>query len=164
MYIRTVTDVLLSLGSNTGDSRVHLETAIVHLAGLPRTKVLGTSSIHTTAPWGKTDQPDFLNISVLLATDLTVVELMENILSIEELMGRKRTEKWGPRLIDIDIILFGSEIVNSSVVVVPHPLMADRTFVLGPSVEIAGAMMHPVLGKSIAELFNDCKQRELAGK
>ncbi len=151
-----MTRVLLSLGSNTGNSRLNLEIAVVHLAAMEKSQVVSKSSVHITAPWGKTDQPDFLNMSVMLTTDLTVGELMQNILSIEKIMGREREEKWGPRLIDIDIILFGDEIVNSAEIKVPHPHMHERRFVLEPSVEIAGEMIHPGLKKSLVQLFTEC--------
>jgi len=131
---------------------------VVHLAAMDKSAVISKSSAFTTAPWGKTDQPDFLNMSVKLTTELTVVQLMQNILSIEKLMGREREEKWGPRLIDIDIILFGDEIVNLPDVTVPHPYMHERRFVLEPSVEIAGEMIHPVLNKSVVQLLKDCAE------
>jgi 2-amino-4-hydroxy-6-hydroxymethyldihydropteridine diphosphokinase len=151
-----VTSVLLSLGSNTGNSRLNLEIAAVHLAAMDQSELVRKSSVHVTAPWGKTDQPDFLNMSAVLSTNLTVVELMHNILAIEKLMGRERAEKWGPRLIDIDIILFGDEIVNSPEVTVPHPHMHERRFVLAPSSEIASGMIHPVFKKSVSELLDAC--------
>ncbi len=153
-----MTQVLLSLGSNTGNSSDNLRNAVAYLNTLNSTDVVKTSSVHTTAPWGKTDQPDFLNQSVLISTQLTVAELMENILRIEKEMGRVREEKWGPRIIDIDIILFGDSVVNSPVVVVPHPYMHERKFVLEPSVEIAAEMVHPVLKKTITELLVACGQ------
>lgn len=125
------------------------------------TEVVKISSVHKTSPWGKTDQPDFLNQSVLISTQLTVVELMENILEIEKKMGRVREEKWGPRLIDIDIILFGDEVMNSTNVVIPHPFMQERKFVLEPSVEIAAEMIHPVLQKTVAQLLIECEENTL---
>jgi 2-amino-4-hydroxy-6-hydroxymethyldihydropteridine diphosphokinase len=152
-----VTHVLLSLGSNTGDSTENLKLAIANVNALDMTEVIAVSSVHKTAPWGKTDQPDFLNQSVLVATDLNVAELMENILQIEKDMGRVREEKWGPRLIDIDIILFGEETISTPELTIPHPHMHERRFVLEPSVEIAGHMIHPVIKKSVSELLLMCE-------
>lgn len=157
-YICFVTFVLLSLGSNTGDSSKNLKDAVDCLNSMSSTEVVKTSSIHKTAPWGKTDQPDFLNQSVLISTQLTVAELMENILIIEKKMGRVREEKWGPRIIDIDVILFGDKIENSANAVIPHPHMQERIFVLEPSVEIAAEMVHPILKKTISELLFECDQ------
>jgi 2-amino-4-hydroxy-6-hydroxymethyldihydropteridine diphosphokinase len=156
-----VTSVLLSLGSNTGNSSRNLKDAIGYLHSMNSTDVVKISSVYKTAPWGKTDQSDFLNQSVLISTYLTVVELMENILSIEKQMGRVREEKWGPRIIDIDIILFGDEVVSSAQVVVPHPFMQERKFVLEPSLEIAAEMVHPVLNKTVAQLLVSCEQSVL---
>ena len=148
-----MTNVLLSLGSNTGNSFENLTEAVGRLNCLNSTEVVKVSSVHKTAPWGKKDQPDFLNQSVLIGTDLTVEELMQNILRIEKEMGRERTEKWGPRLIDIDIIFFGEQIVDTAGLTVPHPYANERLFVLEPSAEIAGEMVHPILKRSISELL-----------
>lgn len=138
--------------------------AVVRLNSMRLTDVVKVSSVHKTAPWGKTDQPDFLNQSVLITTHLTVAELMENILVIEKEMGRVREEKWGPRIIDIDIILFGNEIVNSPNLIIPHPHMQERKFVLEPSVEIAGEMMHPVLKRTVAQLLLECDKSILTSE
>jgi 2-amino-4-hydroxy-6-hydroxymethyldihydropteridine diphosphokinase len=162
IYLRVVKFVLLSLGSNMGNARLNLEIAMIHLAAMPETELTSKSSVYTTAPWGKTDQPDFSNACVLLKTDLKVAQLMQNILNIEQLMGRVRAERWGPRLIDIDIILFGDEIVNSPEVTVPHPYMHERRFVLEPAAEIAPEMIHPVLVQSIAVLLAKCNENQLA--
>lgn len=147
---------LLSLGSNTNDPQRQLETAIAHLNSLTKISVTGISAKYSTPPWGKTDQPDFLNMAVTIQTTYNVVELMENILSIEEKMGRIREEKWGPRNIDVDIVLFDDIICRNDFVTVPHPHMESRRFVLQPASEIAGAMRHPVLNKTISELLAVC--------
>lgn len=149
-------EVLLSLGSNTDNPPKQLARAVKHLSNLKGVEILRVSKPLVTAPWGKTDQPEFLNLSVLLRTTVTVAELMENILVIELKMGRMRAEKWGPRIIDIDIILFGNVIEQNSLVTVPHPYMHERKFVLEPSVEIAPDMYHPVFRKTIAELLVVC--------
>lgn len=140
---------------------MNLEIACVHLATMQHTELIAKSAVLVTPPWGKTDQPDFCNMAVLLDTTLNVAELMRNILSVEQLMGRVRDEKWGPRIIDIDIILSGNEIVSSPEVTVPHPHMHERRFVLEPSAEIAGGMIHPVLKKSVSELLAACTDANL---
>lgn len=157
-----MTRVLLSLGSNTDEPAKQLARAVKHIGNLRQTAILKGSKPIVTAPWGKTDQPDFLNLSLLIETEMNVVELMENILIIELKMGRMRQEKWGPRNIDIDIILYGDAVVNDPLVIVPHPHMHERRFVLEPSAEIAPEMMHPVLKKSVQELLNECREPAVA--
>ncbi|HTF04932.1 MAG TPA: 2-amino-4-hydroxy-6-hydroxymethyldihydropteridine diphosphokinase [Bacteroidia bacterium] len=157
-----MTNVLLSLGSNTDNPQAQLAVALGHLRNLPDTQVTAQSSVFTTAPWGKTDQPDFLNMAVTLSTAIDVVQLMSYIVDIEHKMGRERIEKWGPRKIDIDIILFGNEVSTHEKVIVPHPHMHERRFVLQPSAEIAGNMIHPVLNKTIAELLIACPDSTVA--
>lgn len=154
-----MTRVLLSLGSNTDDPAIQLSRAMKHIGHLPSTEILKLSQVIQTAPWGKTDQPDFLNMAILIETRLDVVELMENILIIELKMGRVREEKWGPRIIDIDIILFGNLKFAGKTVIVPHPHMHERLFVLEPAAEIAPEMEHPGSGKTIATLLAECRDR-----
>lgn len=153
-----MTRVLLSLGSNTDQPAKQLARAIKHISNLRQTSIIKLSKPIVTPPWGKTDQPDFLNMSLLIDTDMKVAELMENILIIELKMGRMRQEKWGPRNIDIDIILYGDVVLNDPLVIVPHPHMHERRFVLEPSAEIAPEMIHPLLKKSVLELLNECRE------
>lgn len=119
-------------------------------------KIIRSSSIYETAAWGKTDQPSFLNQALIIHTRLPANQLMQCLLSVEERMGRVREEKFGPRIIDIDILLFNNDIVSTSLVRIPHPEMQNRRFVLTPLVEIAPTIMHPVLKKSMIELLNEC--------
>ncbi|MFZ0418970.1 MAG: 2-amino-4-hydroxy-6-hydroxymethyldihydropteridine diphosphokinase [Candidatus Sulfotelmatobacter sp.] len=142
--------VYLSLGSNIGDREGHLREAQERLSGVGR--VSAVSSFYETEPVEFTEQRWFLNCVVGLETGLTPQQLMTSILGIEEAMGRRRVQKKGPRIIDIDILLFGDTILNSLEVTVPHPAMHERRFVLEPLAEIAPGVRHPVLNKTIIEL------------
>ena len=142
--------VYLSLGSNLGNREAQLEDAQNRLCALGR--IAAVSSFYETEPVEFTEQPWFLNCAVALKTDLTPQQLMSALLGIEETMGRKRTQKKGPRIIDIDILLFGDMILDSAKVTIPHPAMHKRRFVLEPLAEIAPDARHPVLNKTIREL------------
>ena len=142
----------LSLGSNLGDRQAQLRDAIGRLAALGR--VLKVSSFYETEPVESTDQPWFLNCAVELETDLPAEELMGGLLRIETEMGRRRVQKKGPRSIDIDILLFGDEVIRSGELSVPHPAMQDRRFVLEPLAEIAPDVRHPVIKKTIKEMLD----------
>ena len=142
--------VYLSLGSNLGDRAANLQTAIVQLAGLG--KVEAVSSFYETEPVELTAQPWFLNCAVKLDTEKMPRQLIARILGIERGMGRQRKQKNGPRIIDIDILLFGSSIIDLPSLTVPHPKMHERRFVLEPLVEIAPEARHPVLKRTAREL------------
>jgi 2-amino-4-hydroxy-6-hydroxymethyldihydropteridine diphosphokinase len=142
--------VHLSLGSNVGDRAEQLRDALARLGAAGR--VVSVSSVYETAPVGFTGQPWFLNWAVTLETRKTPQQLMAAILGIEEEMGRRRTQKKGPRSIDIDILLFGDVIVDSKELTIPHPAMHQRRFVLEPLAEIAPEALHPALKRTIREL------------
>ena len=141
----------LSLGSNMGDREKNLRDAIARLEGTGH--VTSISSFYETEPVDFTDQAWFLNCAVGLETAETAGQLMKRILQIEREMGRQRLQKKGPRIIDIDILLFSDQIIGSPELTVPHPAMQKRRFVLEPLAEIAPRARHPVLRKSVCELL-----------
>jgi 2-amino-4-hydroxy-6-hydroxymethyldihydropteridine diphosphokinase len=143
----------LSLGSNVGDREKNLRDAIQRLGALGR--IVSLSSFYETEPVEFTAQPWFLNCVVSLETAETAAQLMTTLLDIEREMGRKRTKAKGPRIIDMDILLFGDAIVNSPELTIPHPAMHQRRFVLEPLAEIAPTVRHPVLKKTIRELLDE---------
>lgn len=118
--------------------------------------IIDKSSIFETAAWGKTDQESFLNQALVLETTLSAKELIHELLLIENLMGRNRTEKFGPRIIDIDIIFFNHQVVNEPGLTIPHPEMTKRRFVLAPLNQVIPAYIHPVLYKTVQQLLAEC--------
>lgn len=147
--------VTLLLGSNLGEREEHIQT-VVRLLQQKGMTIEKTSSIFITQAWGNTEQPDFYNCAVQVHTDLSAGELLDVILSAEQQMGRVRTVKWAERIIDIDIIYYGNEVIDTPSLVVPHPEMQNRRFVLVPLAEIDPDHIHPLLYKSNAELLELC--------
>jgi 2-amino-4-hydroxy-6-hydroxymethyldihydropteridine diphosphokinase len=145
--------VYLSLGSNIGDREAHLREAIRRLESAG--KLRAVSSIYETEPVEFTDQPQFLNCAVALETSSTPGQLMLQLLAIEKAMGRQRIQKKGPRTIDLDILLFGDEVVDTPGLTIPHPAMQHRRFVLEPLAEIAPEAIHPVLKKTVKQLLEE---------
>jgi 2-amino-4-hydroxy-6-hydroxymethyldihydropteridine diphosphokinase len=137
----------LALGANIGDPLAQLEDAIARLDAHPAIKVKARSSIIVTAPWGKTDQNDFHNMALAVETDSTPQELLEACLGVELAMGRERLEHWGPRLIDIDVIAYEREIVDTDTLKLPHPYAHERDFVLDPLREIAPDVAAWIVGR-----------------
>ena len=143
--------VYLLLGSNLGNRKEIIDKAVELLRQKVGVIIL-QSKDYETAPWGVTDQPDFLNLVVSIETRLKPFEILEKTQSIENQLGRVRKEKWGARLIDIDILFYGNEIIDEPNLKIPHPLLQERDFALSPLVEIAPDFVHPVLGQTILEL------------
>jgi 2-amino-4-hydroxy-6-hydroxymethyldihydropteridine diphosphokinase len=143
----------LSLGSNVGDGEGHLREAMQRLEAVGR--VVAVSSFYETEPVEVTDQSWFLNCAVSLETGMKPEELMTALLQIEREMGRERTQKKGPRKIDLDILLCGDLVVDAPELSIPHPGMHERRFVLEPLAEIAPEAWHPVLKKSARELLEE---------
>jgi 2-amino-4-hydroxy-6-hydroxymethyldihydropteridine diphosphokinase len=142
----------LSLGSNVGNCEANLRAAIEDLAEIGR--VVSVSSFYQTEPMEIKDQDWFLNCAVGLETEKSPQELLQSLLSIERAMGRERLRPKGPRNIDIDILLFGDEIIDEKGLKVPHPAMHERRFVLAPLAEIAPDAIHPVFKRSMRDLLN----------
>ncbi|MBC7566983.1 MAG: 2-amino-4-hydroxy-6-hydroxymethyldihydropteridine diphosphokinase [Pedobacter sp.] len=147
--------VYLLLGSNMG-ARLQLINEAIKNINSKIGEIEERSSVYETAPWGKTDQAGFLNIAIAINTLFTPLEVLNKALEIETQLGRIREEKWGARLIDIDIIFYGNDIVNiPNQLEIPHPEMHNRKFVLEPLVEITPNLQHPVFKKSISALLNE---------
>lgn len=145
----------ISLGSNQGNRKAYLSKAKKELAKLG--KITQISTILETKAWGKTDQPDFLNQALLLETNLSPLELLQNFQKIENNCQRERKEKWGPRTLDLDLLFFDDLILNTPELKIPHPLLHKRIFVLEPLAEIAADFKHPVLDKNIQTLLQKLK-------
>jgi 2-amino-4-hydroxy-6-hydroxymethyldihydropteridine diphosphokinase len=137
----------LALGANIGDPPAQLEEAVRRIAETPGITLARRSSVIVTAPWGKTDQNDFHNMVVEVETSLTPQQLLAICLGIEAEMGRKRIERWGPRLIDIDIVAYGHEVIAEANLKVPHPYAHERAFVLDPLREIAQDVAEWIVGR-----------------
>jgi 2-amino-4-hydroxy-6-hydroxymethyldihydropteridine diphosphokinase len=140
----------LSLGSNVGDRAANLKAAIARLAGLGA--VVAVSSFYETEPVELAAQPWFLNCAVALDTEKMPKQLLAGIFEIEQGMGRRRVQTKGPRSIDIDILLFGSSIVDTKGLTIPHPALHERRFVLEPLAEIAPEVRHPVFKRTVREM------------
>ena len=145
--------VYIGVGSNLGDREANLKKAAELLGKVVEVKAL--SPLYDTAPWGVADQPRFLNGAVEVFTHLSPLELLAELKSIEIRLGRVESEenRYGPRLIDLDIIFFGDEVIDLDELVVPHPSMHERAFVLKPLSDIAPDFIHPILKKSVSELL-----------
>ncbi len=144
------------LGGNVGKVTEQLDTATNYI-NKEIGKVLRKSAIYQTAAWGKKDQPDFLNRVLIVATNLTATALLKHCLAIENKLGRQRTIKNAPRLIDIDILFYNKDIVNEENLKIPHPFLQDRRFTLIPLNELAPGFKHPQNGKTIHQLLLECK-------
>lgn len=148
-------NVYLLLGSNLAGPALQLDLAKEYIAAAIGS-IVQQSSIYQTAAWGKTDQPDFLNQVLVVQTMLTPEKILDQIFTIEKKMGRIRTEKNAPRIIDIDILFYNNEIIETKHLSVPHPSLQNRRFVLVPLDELAPDLIHPVSNKTIHALLMEC--------
>ncbi|MDD7262276.1 2-amino-4-hydroxy-6-hydroxymethyldihydropteridine diphosphokinase [Fusobacterium mortiferum] len=155
--------VYLSLGSNIGNKRKNLLEAIRKIGELENTEVVKSSTILETEPFGYLEQDNFLNACLEVKTLMTAQEFLKEILQIELDMGRVREIKWGPRIIDIDILFYDKEIIEEDNLAVPHPWICEREFVLDPLSEIAPNYIHPLEKKTITMLARKLKEREANG-
>jgi 2-amino-4-hydroxy-6-hydroxymethyldihydropteridine diphosphokinase len=151
MSIRTY----LLLGSNLGDRKLMLQAARTRIEVLAG-PVVASSALYETAAWGKTDQPSFLNQALAIDTTLEPTLLLTTLLAIERSMGRIRAEKWDARPIDIDILFYDDQVIQRADLVIPHPAMAERRFVLEPLNEIASEFKHPESGLTVNQLLEQC--------
>ena len=142
--------IYLSIGSNVGDRLLNLQNAVTSLA--PKVQSVLQSSIYETGPWGYADQPAFLNQAVKAETYLDPNDLLVLLKEIEVSMGRQETFRFGPRLIDLDILFYDELVLDTPKLTIPHPRIAERAFVLIPLAEIAPDLCHPIFKKTIQEL------------
>jgi 2-amino-4-hydroxy-6-hydroxymethyldihydropteridine diphosphokinase len=139
----------LALGGNVGDVEQSFRTSLAALRARPQVNVLNLSALYRTPPWGKTDQPDFLNMAVEIETDLSAHDLLDLCLTIERASGRVREERWGPRTIDLDIIAYDDQVIADERLTIPHPHAHERAFVLAPLNDIAPDLM--IAGKNVRD-------------
>jgi len=152
----------IGIGSNVGDREANCRKAIEFLAEAGR--VVGISSLYRTEPVGYHEQEDFINAVVAVETDRTPADLLRVCQTIEDRLGRKRGLRWGPRTADLDILLYGSQVVNQPGLSIPHPRMAVRKFVLIPLVEIAPDAFNPQLHRTAAQLLDELNDRHIVMK
>ena len=150
----------LGIGSNMGDKRAYIETAIESLKNQGKIRNVTCSDLIVTEPYGGVEQDEFLNGAVSLETLLPPMELLDFLHELEQEAGRERKVHWGPRTLDLDVLLYEDYISDDPVLTVPHPDMENRTFVLTPLVQLAPYEMHPVLHKSMKQLLWELKAQE----
>lgn len=155
MKNNSTTTAYIGIGSNLGDREINLRRALAMLVETPGLEVRRISPmIDNPAVGGPEDAPRFLNAAVEVVTTLAAPALMRRLLDIEQAMGRVRREKWEPRVIDLDLLLFGSSIISTHSLIVPHPLMHERRFVLEPLAAIAPKAVHPALNMTVEGMLD----------
>ena len=154
----------LGLGSNLGNRIKNLEIVILALSKHSDIQVTASSSFYETEPVGYKEQKWFINQVIQIKTSLSPKDLLDVTQKMEERFGRRRTIRWGPRTVDIDILLYGNLIMNNSSLSIPHPHLTKRRFVLVPLAEIAPSIIHPLLGESIRKILIDSSTDDLVKK
>ena len=156
-------EALLALGGNLGDVRATLARAIEMLCERSDIRVLARSSDYLTPPWGVEDQPPFVNLCIAVDTTLTPHALLARAQTVERAFGRDRAheQRWGPRTLDIDILLYGKAIVATTALEIPHPRMPGRRFVLAPLADLAPQLRHPVTHKTVQEMLDAAPSQKI---
>ncbi len=156
-------NVFLLLGSNLGDRKLHLQQAIECIED-EIAPIINHSAIYETQSWGKADSPDYLNQVILIQSQLPAQAILQSVLNIEWKIGRVREEKWGPRIIDIDILFYGDALIDEPELKIPHPELHKRRFTLQPLAEIAPDFIHPLLDKNILQLKSELNDNLIVKK
>lgn len=156
-----LTDAFIGLGSNQADPRVQLAQAVIRLSCLPQTELIAQSPFYRSRPVGPPDQPDFINGAVWLRTGLAPLNLLDELQAIEQAHGRQRLQHWGPRTLDLDLLIYGNEAICNPRLTVPHPQLPDRDFVLQPLLDLNPDMRLPD-GSRVADLRARCPDNGLA--
>ncbi len=151
-----MTHAYIGIGSNQDNPALQIKKAVNALKAIPNTQYMICSSLYRTPPYGGVEQDDFINAVALLSTELKPLALLDELQGIEQQQGRQRTVRWGPRRIDLDILLFGEHYINNERLTIPHPGLTQRSFVLFPLVEIAPSLVLPN-GELLTSLLTTCE-------
>lgn len=151
----------IGLGSNLGDREQHLRQALEQIEQLPESTIVRASSLYDTEPVGAPGQPHFLNAVVWIETRMPPRQLLWNLLRIEKRLGRVRTQRWGPRTIDLDLLMVGDMVIDEPELTLPHPRMTERSFVMVPLVELDPLAIHPVTGQTLLSILQRLGDRPL---
>lgn len=159
-----VSKVFLGLGSNVGESEVNLRTAIKLIEKNKQVVLINNSSLYETKPYGPVSQNNFYNLVVEIKTEYSPTDLFDFLKEVEQKIGREPAERWGPRSIDIDILLYSDVVVHSEVITIPHKDMLNRDFVLLPLLEIEPDIVHPELHKKVNEIMSGSMEKTIISK
>ena len=152
--------VFIGIGSNLGDKAGNCRRAVEVILADGRNRIGKCSPLYQTEPVGKKEQDWFINGVCAMETSMEPAEVLEFLLNVEKMMGRVRRERWGPRVIDLDILFFGQEVINQEALQIPHPRLHERRFVLAPLNDIAPDLRHPLLGKTISQILSELPGEE----